>query len=172
MAYNIGTQEDPMIVYVSFVGGIVDAIVRAKDEASFIKAAKAAELLYEVTTVVTDESTGETVERGTGEWLWSKGVNIDMIGPVTIKEAVYDEKGDIITPPVLDTRYHANIRISSPSVDRVDADGNKKWHKWAYAWTKNGVDDATKNANENAKVFLDVALIDPDSIRSPSRVWL
>lgn len=157
MSVNLGTEQNPLIAFVAVSGGYVDAVVRATDLAAFEAAAKVAELLYQ------DDS---------GEWVAAKGVNIDHIGPVEITPGTYDAEGNEITAPVMDNRHHVNVRLGPPATERVDAQGALKWHKWALAWTQTGADDTQVNASEQAKVLMDVALIDPDSITSPSRVFL
>lgn len=172
MSHNIGTDENPILVFVRYSGGMIDAVVRATDEATFEAAARWAELRYELTETVTDEETGETTTQGTGEWATSKGVYISPLGPVVITPGVYTEDGTETTAPVLDTRYHVNVRLASPAVDAVDDYGVLKWEKWAMAWTAGGVDDTQINANEVGKVLQGVSLIDPETINTPSRVWL
>ena len=76
MSHNLGTEENPILVLVRYSGGMLDAVVRATDEATFEAAARWAELRYEVTETVTDPETGETTEQGTGEWATARGVHI------------------------------------------------------------------------------------------------
>ena len=172
MSYNLGTEEDPILVLANFSGGILDAVVRATDEATFEAAARWAELKYEVTETVTDPDTGETTEQGAGEWATAKGVHINPLGPVVITPGTYDEDGTELTAPVVDTRHHVNIRLTDPALSRVDEYGVLKWEKWAMAWSLGGADDTQVNADEVGKVMQGVSLIDPDTIASPSRVWL
>ena len=172
MSVNLGTEENPAIALVNVSGGMVDAVVRATDEATFEAAARWAELRYELTETVTDPETGETTTEGTGVWATSKGVNISPLGPVVITPGTYDADGNQLTAPVLDTRYHVNIRIADPAVSRVDEHGIPKWEKWALAWSLGGAPDTQVNAEEEGRVMQSVSLIDPDTIRSPSRVWL
>lgn len=48
-----------------------------------------------------------------GRWMISgDGFAFDPIGPVEIEPGVYDDKGGVITPPVVDTRFHANLRCT------------------------------------------------------------
>jgi len=48
-----------------------------------------------------------------GGWvLGGDGFAFDPIGPVEIEPGVYDDEGGVITPPVVDTRYHANLRCT------------------------------------------------------------
>lgn len=159
MSLNIGTDAEPVLVFVRMTGGMLDAIVRATDASTFEAAARWAELKYEITETVTDPETGETSEDGTGEWVVSPGVNIDVIGPVQVGET-------------WDNRYHVNIRIADPALSKVDEYGVLKWEKWAMAWTMGGEDDEQINRAEVGKVLYGVSLIDPDTISSPSRVWL
>jgi hypothetical protein len=172
MSYNLGTEENPILVLVNFSGGMLDAVVRATDEATFEAAARWAELKYEVTETVTDPETGETTTQGTGEWATAKGVHIDHLGPVVITPGTYDAEGNELTAPVVDTRHHVNIRLTEPALSRVDDYGVIKWEKWAMAWSLGGEDDTQINAQEVGKVMQGVSLIDPDTIATPSRVWL
>jgi hypothetical protein len=77
----------------------------------------------------------------------------------------YDEEGNEITPPTFDTRHHVNMRLTGAAAEA------SKWQPWAVEWTTNGTPDPATNASEDARVLSDVALIDPDTIRSPVRVW-
>jgi len=172
MSHNLGTEENPILVLVHYSGGMLDAVVRATDEATFEAAARWAELKYEVTETVTDPETGETTEQGTGEWATAKGVHISPLGPVVITPGTYDEDGTELTAPVMDNRYHVNIRLTDPALSRVDEYGVLKWEKWAMAWSLGGADDMQINANEVGKVMQGVSLIDPDTIASPALVWL
>ena len=172
MSYNLGTEENPILVLVRYSGGMLDAVVRATDEATFEAAARWAELKYEVTETVTDPETGETTEQGTGEWATAKGVHINHLGPVVITPGTYGEDGVELTASVMDNRHHVNIRLTDPALSRVDEYGVLKWEKWAMAWSLGGADDTQVNANEVGKVMQGVSLIDPDTIASPTRVWL
>lgn len=167
MSILINGQE----AFVKVTGDMVDAIVRAPDRETFEQVARSVELYYEVMETVVDEETGETSKVGTGEWRVGKGVNIDHLGPVVITPGTYDEDGNEITAPVLDDRHHVNIRLAPPATEKLDANGNPKWHDWAVAWTQNGQPDSDVNATEEAKVYAQVALIDPGSIKTPTRVW-
>ena len=172
MSYNLGTEAEPINVLVRFAGGILDAVVRATDAETFEAAARWAELKYEVTETTTDPETGEQTVLGTGEWLTAAGVNISPLGSVMLTAGVYDAEGVEITPPTFDTRYHVNIRLIDPALSRTDEYGVLKWEKWSMAWTLGGDDDLETNAAEVGKVMQGVSLIDPDTISSPSQVWL
>jgi len=167
MSILINDQE----AFVSLTGGMVDAIVRAPDRETFLEVARTVELYYEVMETVTDPDTGETSQVGTGEWQVGKGINIDHLGSVVITPGTYDEDGNELTAPVMDNRHHVNIRLAPPATEKLDDNGNPKWHGWAVAWTQNGQPDPDVNATEEARVYNQVALIDPDSINTPTRVW-
>lgn len=169
---NLGTEQAPAWVNLAVSGAFVDAIVRAPDEAALLAAALAAGLRYEITAEIVDEETGETSARGTGDFAWAAGVSVDVIGAVTLSAGTYDDDGEEITAPVVDQRYHVNIRLAPPAVERLDEDGTPKWHRWALAWSQYGEADTQINAAESALVFMGVALIDPDTIRVPVRTWL
>lgn len=172
MSHNLGTEENPILVLVRYSGGMLDAVVRATDEATFEAAARWAELKYEVMETVTDPETGETTEQGTAEWATAKGVSISDVSFVVVTPGTYAEDGTELTAPIFDERFHANIRVTDPALSRVDEHGVLKWEKWAMAWSLGGEVDMQINANEVGKVMQGVSLIDPDTIASPSRVWL
>jgi len=172
MSYNIGTEENPIPVFVRYTGGYVELILRADTEEDFWNAAKTVELLSPVTETVTDEETGEKTIVQTGDWVTTKGVDIDVVGPVVITPGTYAEDGTERTAPVIDSRFHVNVRIAPRVLAITDEDGILKWHKWAVAWTRDGTPDTNTNAQEVAYRAMNVALIDPDTIRSPSRVFL
>jgi hypothetical protein len=168
-----GTFINDTRVFVTASGSQVDAILRCPDRATFDAVALMVGLTYEETeTVVIDEETGETAEQPTGNILVAKGVEIDHIGPVTITPGTYDAEGNELTAPVMDTRHHVNFRLMPPASERLDENGNLRWHEWALAWTTQGTDDPAVNAAEQAKVLHDIALINPLSIKTPSRVFL
>jgi hypothetical protein len=171
MAYNLGTEESPLWVNLRVSDGIVGAIVRTPDLDTFYAAAKAAGLMVEITEPVTDEETGDITQVGTGKWRNAEGVTFDHLGPVTITAAVLDDEGAEVTPAVMDHRHHVNIRLTPPAIRQRDPDGALRWHKWAAAWS-DGSPDLDNNAAESALILMGVSLIDPDTINSPSRVWL
>lgn len=144
MSAVLGGQEVFVRIIADDAGDMVDAIVRAPDRATFDAVAVSVGLL------VADE---EGIARP------ARGVDIDHVGPVMTAPGEYD------------TRHHANIRLSGSAMETTDAEGVVNWHKWAIAWTTTGVADGAVNAAEIARVLHDVALIDPDSISSPARVW-
>lgn len=154
MSILLNNQE----VFVAYSGGVVDAIVRAPNKETFEAVARSVDLYYEV-------------DSKTGEWKLGRGVNIDHLGPVIITPATYDNEGNMLSSSVFDNRHHVNIRLVPPATSRLTANGNPKWHQWAIAWTQNGTLDPDINNNENAILFNQVALIDPDSISTPLRIW-
>jgi hypothetical protein len=172
MAHNIGTEENPIPVFVRYSGGMIDAIVRCPSKEHFEQVATLVGLRYELTTTVTDPETGEQTEQGAGEFAYVPGVEVDHLGPVLLTPAVLDEEGNEITPARFDTRHHVNFRMAPPASERLDAHGKPRWWQWALAWTIQGANDETPNASEQAKILYDITLIDPDSIHTPSRVFL
>ena len=137
--------------------GYVDTVVRATSRAAFEQAALSRGIMIEVD----------------GAAVPSPGVSLDHLGAVVVTPGTYDADGAEITPPVLDPRHHVNMRISEPALSVPDADfpSVASWVMTGIAWSVNGTDDEQINAAESAKVLFGVALIDPDSINSPSRVW-
>lgn len=172
MAHNLGTEESPIPVFVAVNGGMVDAIVRCPSREVFDTVAEMVGLRYELTETVIDEETGEESQVGTGEFRYAPGIDVDHLGPVTITPGTYDADGAEITPPVVDARHHVNFRMGEPAVSRLDEHGDPIWWQWALAWTVEGVNDDHPNSAEVAKTLYDVTLIDPDTIRSPARVFL
>ena len=171
MSYNLGTEKEPIPVFVSFAGGILDLPLRADDYDTFLKTARYVGLYYEVMGIVTDEDTGELRPVATGVYKVAKDVSIDLIGPATITSGVYDDDGKEISPPIIDTRCHANVRMMGSALARTDEHGTPLWEIWAMAWTLGGADDTHQNAAEEGKAMYGVTLIDPATIASPSRVW-
>ena len=172
MIYNLGTEDDPILVNVRYSGGTLDAVIRCDDYATFQAAALYAELTYEVMETVVDPETLEETQVGTGVILTAKGVHIDHIGAMQITAGTYDDEGAELTAPTFDTRHHVNFRLTAPAVNAVDDYGVVKWHKWAMAWAFSGTNDTNANANEEAVKLIGVSLINADTIRSPSRVFL
>lgn len=146
-------------IYARQSGGYIDTIVRADTQQAFEAAALARNIM------VQDED---------GNISPSKGVNIDALGPVMLTAGTYDNEGNELTAPTFDTRYHVNMRIGEPAVSVMDADlpDLPAWIVTGITWTLQGQTDTNINAEESAKVLYSVALIDPDSISSPSRVWM
>lgn len=133
---------EPVEVFARDCGGYIDMIVRADTHGYWRNVAEDWGLID------ADENA-------------MPGVTIDPIGPVETTPAIFDALGALITPAVADNRYHLNLRVS--------ADFN--WQPFASKWTQDG--SATmSNASENGKRFYRVTLVDPDTISTPSRVFL
>jgi len=43
---------------------------------------------------------------------------LDLIGPITTTPAILDENGEVVTPAMIDGRYHANLRLFGDHPDR------------------------------------------------------
>lgn len=71
---------------------MIDVLLRFEDEAEFKR---------ELNFLIKD-----------GTPLNSKDFYIDVIGAATIKEGVYDAGGNILYDPIVDSRWHVNIRCS------------------------------------------------------------
>jgi len=55
-----------------------------------------------------------------GEWILAgDGFAFDPIGAVVTVPGEYDEEGNEITPPVIDNRFHANLRCTEAVVAKV-----------------------------------------------------
>lgn len=133
----------PTEVFVRAVdGGYIDAICRAETQAAWEAAAEANHLTVD----------GVPID----------GANINVIGPVVVTPAILDAQGNTLVPPVLDERYHVNLRLRD----------DLNWQAVALAWMAYGVPDPDQNAAEVAQELSQVSLIDPDTISSPSQVWL
>ena len=149
-------------VFLGVSGGMVDAVIRAANREAFRQAALSVRIL-----VQQDDPEDDTTIRP------GQGVTVDEIGPVTLTPAVIDEDGNVTTPAVMDDRWHVNVRLTGYALDDIGPDtGVLRWHLWGLAWSKDGAPDPQLNAAEEARVLYDVALIDPDTIASPSRVFL
>lgn len=160
MSAMIEDQNGTLVeIYADMSSGHVDTIIRAKDRATFDAAALARGITY--------------LMPGSDTVKLSPGVNVDHIGPVTLTPATYDAEGVEITPAVIDSRHHVNMRIGEPALSRMDDDVPtlERWKVTAILWSMNGTPVAAVNAAEDAVALYDVELIDPDTISSPSRVW-
>jgi len=77
----------------------------------------------------------------------------------------YDEDGNEITSPTLDTRWHSNFWLGPHLVERG------LWKQWALAWTANGQAGTPNNAEESV-VYEGIELIDPVTVTSPANRML
>ena len=156
MPYNIGTQNDPIMIYAKAAGPFIDCSIRCDTRDAFLAAAVYAELMH---------------QDAEGAYQAANGVQIDEVGPVVITAGTYNEEDVEVTPPVVDARHHVNFRLSGSALTNEDEFGVLKWQKWAMAWTFSGDPDHDKNANEDAMKLYGVSLIDPDTISSATRIW-
>ena len=146
--------------FVTDTGNFIDAMLRADTEAAWIEAAISAEIL-------------EYVERPKGTVLRPvKGNNVDVIGPVVITPGEYDEEGNELVAPIVDNRYHVNLRVAEPALSKVNDAGYPKWKETVLAWMNFGVDDTEANKNEVGKKLSAVTLMDPTTIQTPNQRWL
>lgn len=98
------------------------------------------------------------------------GVYLDHIGPHVREPAILDANGNVITPAVIDNRYHVNMRITEPALSTPDAvDPSKgKWQALRERW-KTGL-AGKNNAGEKSWSLEGVELV--EAIADQSRVWL
>lgn len=141
---------NPVAVFARFIEspngpGYVEIMLRAAYRKAWTDAALANKLLV--------QNGKETYPR--------EGVFIDEIGPVQTAPGTYDEDGKELTAPEYDDRWHVNCRIN------VDLD----WQPIALAWMLQGNDDAVPNKKEETRTLAKVSLIDPDTVKTPARVW-
>lgn len=116
---------------------MIDLQIRATDYQAWLDSAVAAGVV-------------SGVDPDTGAAMPSSGANIDQIGPVTTTEAVYSEDGlTLVTPAVIDARFHANLRFTGGGVEVGER----------YAL------DLTQGA------YAGVTLLDPADIDTPDRRW-
>ena len=136
--------------------GVIDAMLRATDKATWEAAAEAQNIL------VRDEN---------DNLVPAPGIDIDAIGAMVVTPGTYGKNGRELTPPVLDNRYHLNMRVSGAVLARRNSGGFAKWKVTALNWTNMGKADMANKAEVGASLF-GVCLIDPASVNSPARVWL
>ena len=164
-----GTEVE---IYASLSGGYVDTCIRATDRDTWVQAALSQNLLYRDPITEVDPETGEeTIVGYHDEIHTSKGANITEIGPVVLTPAVLDAEGNVVTPAVMDNRFHLNMRLDEPLLSKSDENGYPLWQKTALLWMQYG-QPVVPNNEERAKAVSGVEMIDPDSINNPDRVWL
>lgn len=134
--------NEPVEVFVRIADGYVDVMCRAAYKSAWTAAATANKLL---------DAEGNPVP----------GVSIDEIGDMIVTPATYDEEGNEITPAEFDNRFHVNFRIAE----------HLNWQPIALAWMEHGNDDAAPNKDEETRTLAKVSLIDPDTVKTPARVW-
>lgn len=133
---------EPVEVFVRIADGYVDVMCRAAYRKAWTDAATANKLI---------DADGNP----------APGVSIDEIGDVIVTPATYDEDGKELTPAVIDNRFHVNFRIAE----------HLAWQPIALAWMSQGNDDAVANKDEETRTLAKVSLIDPDTVKTPARVW-
>ena len=144
ITYN-GQEYD---VPVRLSGGYLDFMLRADTQADFDREAKLVGLM-------TQDDEGN----------WSDLRDVRRLGAYTITKAIEDEEGNVVTPAVIDTRYHVNVRLSA----EMTAAG--AWRGWAVAWMMAGTVDIAPNANETGLKLNGITLLEPDTL-TPSEVIL
>lgn len=170
MTYEVteeGVFVDGVRVYVAFDRGNLWAMIRAPDKATFDDQALAVGLkIYQnqAQDAMTDPDTGEVLKPAvdaSGPLITAPGATITEIGPHVITPGKYDNEGNELSPPILDTRHHVNFWLNSRLV------GIGAWEKWALAWSQNG-SSVTPNKSEQALELQGIELIDPATVYSPS----
>lgn len=59
-------------------------------------------------------------ENGERYWITSgDGFALDVIGSVIVENGTYDQDGNEVTPPVIDNRFHANLRCTEAVAELV-----------------------------------------------------
>lgn len=142
-------------VYARMSGGMIDLMIRADTRADFRQVAVATGLI-------------EIVD---GEVIVAPGVDLDPIGPIVKTPAVMSGM-TVVTPAVMDNRWHCNMRISRAAVEREEDGTRPRWVKWITRWHKDGVADGVANKSEVGVKLLKITFIDPSTISTPKRVWL
>lgn len=158
-------------VFASLSGGMLHIMVRATSRETYLEQALTVGLLKyanEGSPAVIDPETGEVLVPEvlpSGPLIPSSGVTITELGPHVLVAGTYDEEGNEITPPVVDSRYHVNAWIGPAGVERG------AWKVWGVAWTQNGQPVNPNNAEEGV-AYGGIELIDPLTVSSPSNVLL
>ena len=161
--YEQDSDQSLIPLYISHSGGYTRAMVRADSKETFRQNAIAVGLLieYEDEDGIINYRAGPNVTI-TEEQPDPKDNRTAPHPRIVLQQGVYDEDGNVISEPVFDPRYHANIVIGP------NATGD--WRQWAKYWTQNGIESTQINANETAIVVNGVELIDPASIRTPANI--
>lgn len=138
------------------VDGMVDSMLRSDNKVTFEAAALTQGLLVE----------------GEGELVPAPGANIDVIGPIPTTPGTYDDEGNELTPPVMDNRYHVNLRITGPMMISRNTEGLLKHEVTALNWSQHGTKTKKSNKSETGKTLYGITQLDMDSVNTPWRVWL
>lgn len=112
-----------------------------------------------------------------GVLLPTEGVMIDELGPITKTPATYDEKGNEITPAVVVSGHHVNLRAYGEFAEQVtyglpqEGDVFQRTHLLQIIQdldfkpiTEDGVPAGYEGPNG-------VRLFDPGAVSVPRRVW-
>lgn len=162
---------DGVRVYATLEGNRLACMVRATDQATFNAQALVVGLkVYQnpAQPAVVDPETGEVLTpavEASGPLIAAPGTTLTELGPITLVAGTYDEEGNELTPPVVDTRWHVNFWLAPWLVDRG------LWKAWGVAWTLNG-QPVDPNNTEEAVVYQGIELIDPLTVTSPSNILL
>lgn len=158
-------------VFVALNGGVLSCMVRATNKEVFDAQCIPAGLKVYTNPsqpAVIDPETEEVITpavEANGPLIPAPGVTISEFGPLTLVPAVLDEDDNVVTPAVVDNRYHANFWLSPELVQK----GN--WEQWALSWSAYGT-EIQPNNNEEGVMRAGIELIDPDTVSSPSNVLL
>lgn len=163
-------------------GGMIDGAARSTDRDSTLAALLDAGLILPVYEPITDPETGEVTWESTGEIdydsnghpIEADGVEVVFLGNLVLTEGTYDEDGNELTPPVIDTHDSINFRMTGHSLE-IESEvtpGELKWVETAVLWSLYGSPDPVQNKNEVGVVYGESSLIEPDTIISLKNVWL
>lgn len=163
---------------------MIDLTFRATDRAAFIEF---------VTSVNVESFLGPVlIPDGAGDYDADAEIRWDEIGPRVISPGVYDGDGNEITPPVIDSRYHATLRLLGQKYTDileetwnwpVDGNGDPKplsdWTldeyldrtKVGFVFKQNGTEQTDEGTWQQLQLGPKVVqLLFPASIQ-PFRVW-
>jgi hypothetical protein len=159
MSIEIPSLTDPEVmvsVPVQMRGGRVYMTTRADSRAAADEAAVGAGLMLQRTR---EDGSTYLVEPAT--------VSRVPVGPVVITPGTYDEEGNDLTAPVIDSRHHDNWLLTPT---QMHASGRPLWEVTVLSWVANGSPLPQANAAEQGVRYGTVELIDPETISSPSVV--
>lgn len=167
-------MSDPLImdnvrIYGALDRGNLWCMIRATDKATFDAQAIDVGLkvhMNPAVPAVTDPETGEIITpavEASGPVMPARGVTITELGPHVLTPAAYDADGVVVTPAVLDTRYHVNFWLDAEMV------AGGAWMRWATMWSYYG--DAIKPNNaEDGTAMQGIELIDPGTVNAPVNI--
>ena len=162
---------DGVRIYAKLDRGNLWCMVRAVDKATFDAQALAVGLTTytnPAVDAVTDPDTGVIVTPAiepSGPVVPARGVTITEIGSHVLTPATYDEEGNVLTPAVLDNRYHVNFWLDAGTV------ALGAWMKWATQWTYYGAAIEPNNM-EDGTDLQGIELIDPQTVAKAVNVLL